>query len=252
MREGTPELVRLADYTAPAYWIKTVDLTFDLDPAKTLVHSRMHVVRNAELPVQPLRLDGEDINLLRVLVNGESQSFRTENQQLVLDNLPDDFVLEIRTSCAPEKNTQLSGLYTSGGSFFTQCEAQGFRRITYFLDRPDVMAIYTVTLRGDQKAFPVLLSNGNLLEQGELDGGRHYAKWQDPHPKPSYLFALVAGDLEKVEDRFTTASGRMVTLRIHVEPGDAPFTAHAMESLKRSMRWDAFAAPARRPLSSSR
>ena len=238
MREGTPELVRLADYTAPAYWIKTVDLTFDLDPAKTLVHSRMHVVRNAELPVQPLRLDGEDINLLRVLVNGESQSFRTENQQLVLDNLPDDFVLEIRTSCAPEKNTQLSGLYTSGGSFFTQCEAQGFRRITYFLDRPDVMAIYTVTLRGDQKAFPVLLSNGNLLETGELDNGRHFAKWHDPFPKPSYLFAVVAGDLVCREQKVRTRAGKDHLLQVYVRQGDLEKTEHAMNSLIASIIWD--------------
>ncbi|MBZ4170904.1 aminopeptidase N, partial [Escherichia fergusonii] len=132
MREGTASIVRREDYTAPAYWIKTVDLTFDLDPAKTLVINRMQLTRNADVPAGPLRLDGEDLNLTRVLVNGESVSFRVEGHQLVLDNLPDgEFSLEVRTTCAPEKTTQLSGLYTSSGGFFTQCEAQGFRRITY-------------------------------------------------------------------------------------------------------------------------
>ncbi|MDE2000767.1 MAG: aminopeptidase N, partial [Burkholderiales bacterium] len=139
MREGTSMLIRREDYAAPAFWIKTVDLTFDLDPAKTLVINKMTLERNPGQPGAPLRLDGEDLNLTRVLVNGESVSFRVENGQLVLDNLPEHgFELEIRNTCAPEKNTQLSGLYTSGGGFFTQCEAQGFRRITYFLDRPDV------------------------------------------------------------------------------------------------------------------
>jgi len=140
-----------------------------------------------------------------VLVDGEPVSFRTEGGQLVLENLPQQpFKLEIRTTCAPEKNTQLSGLYTSSGGFFTQCEALGFRRITYFLDRPDVMATYKVTLKADKLKYPVLLSNGNLVEEGALEGGKHYAVWEDPHPKPCYLFALVAADLVRREQRIRT------------------------------------------------
>jgi aminopeptidase N len=154
MREGTAPLVRREDYTAPAFWIRTVDLTFDLEPSKTLVISRMQLERNVDVPAQPLRLHGEELNLTRVLVNGESVSFRHEDGQLVIDSLqgvpPGPFTLEIRNTCAPDRNTQLSGLYTSGGGFFTQCEAEGFRRITYFLDRPDVMAVYTVTLRANK------------------------------------------------------------------------------------------------------
>jgi aminopeptidase N len=240
LRDGTVALVRREDYTAPAYWIRTVDLTFDLDPAKTLVINRMTVERNLSLPPQALRLDGEDLNLTRVLVNGESVSFRVEDNQLVLDNLPSEgsFTLEVRTTTAPEKNTQLSGLYTSGGGFFTQCEAEGFRRITYFLDRPDVMAVYTVTLRASKARYPVLLSNGNLVEQGDLDNGRHYAKWHDPFPKPSYLFALVAADLVAREQHVRTRSGKDHLLQVWVRRGDLDKTEHAMNSLIASVVWD--------------
>ena len=167
MREGSSPVIRRADYTAPAYWIRSVDLSFDLDPAKTMVINRMQIERNADVPLQPLRLHGEELNLTRVLVNGASVSFRHEDGLLVIDNVqelpPGAFTLEIRNTCAPAKNTHLSGLYTSGGGFITQCEAEGFRRITYFLDRPDVMAVYTVTLRANKAAYPVLLSNGNLV-----------------------------------------------------------------------------------------
>ena len=239
MREGTAPLIRREDYTAPAFWIRTVDLTFDLDPAKTLVINKMAVERNPEQPGASLRLDGEDINLTRVLVDGEPVSFRVENQQLVLDNLPDQaFSLEIRTTCAPEKNTQLSGLYTSGGGFFTQCEALGFRRITYFLDRPDVMSVYKVTLKGDKLKYPVLLSNGNLVEQGSIDANRHYAVWEDPHPKPCYLFALVAADLVSREQRVRTRLGKEHLLQIFVRAGDLDKTEHAMQSLMASISWD--------------
>ncbi|ACB34031.1 aminopeptidase N [Leptothrix cholodnii SP-6] len=239
MREGTSTVVRREDYTAPSHWIRTVDLTFDLDPAKTLVISRMSVEPNTERPGQPLRLDGEDITLTRVLVNGESISFRFEGQQLVLEHLPaEPFSLEIRNTCAPEKNTELSGLYTSGGSFFTQCEAQGFRRITYFLDRPDVMALYTVTLRANAKAYPVLLSNGNRVEHGTLDNGRHFATWVDPHPKPSYLFALVAGALVCREQCVRSRSGKDHLLQVYVRAGDLDKTEHAMNSLIASVVWD--------------
>lgn len=243
MREGNANLIRREDYLAPAYWIRTVDLTFDLDPAKTLVTSKMAIERNAAVVHGPLRLHGEELNVLRVLIDGESVSFRAENNELVIDNAPDaDFTLEIRNTCAPDKNTTLSGLYTSGGSFFTQCEAEGFRRITYFLDRPDVMAVYTVTLRADKARYPVLLSNGNLLDSGDMDGpsnsGRHFAKWHDPFPKPSYLFALVAGDLVAREQRVRTRAGKDHLLQVYVRRGDLEKTEHAMNSLIASMVWD--------------
>ena len=177
--QAAPVAIRREDYTAPAYWIDSVELTFDLDPAKTRVLNRMTLRRNADVPAQPLRLDGEDLNLARVLVNGQGTSFKMDGGQLVLENLPegtDAFALEIFTTCAPAKNTKLMGLYVSNDSFFTQCEAEGFRRITYFLDRPDVMASYSVTLRADKTQYPVLLSNGNLVASGVLEDGSHYAK----------------------------------------------------------------------------
>jgi aminopeptidase N len=242
MREGNPSLIRRTDYTAPAFWIREVELSFDLEPAKTLVINRMKVERNPEVPAQALRLHGEDINLTRVLVNGESVSFRHEDGMLVIDSLqgvPEGpFTLEIRNTCSPEKNTQLSGLYTSGGGFFTQCEAEGFRRITYFADRPDVMAVYTVTLRANKALYPVLLANGNLVEQGDLDGGRHFAKWHDPFPKPSYLFALVAADLVAREQHIRTRSGKDHLLQVFVRRGDLDKTEHAMNSLIASVVWD--------------
>jgi len=245
LREGPTTVVRREDYAPPAYWIDTVELTFDLDPAKTRVLNKMHLRRNAQVPTQPLRLDGEDLNLARVLVNGAGCSFKMDGGQLVLDNLPegeDGFDLEIFTTCMPEKNSQLMGLYVSQGTFFTQCEAEGFRRITYFLDRPDVMASYTVTLRADKARYPVLLSNGNLVETGDLQGpgneGRHFAKWVDPHKKPSYLFALVAGKLVAREQRIVSRSGKEHLLQVYVRPGDMDKTEHAMNSLIASVVWD--------------
>jgi aminopeptidase N len=239
-REGQAPATTInrADYTAPAYWIDTVDLCFDLDPAKTRVLNKMTLRRNADVPVQPLRLDGEELNLSRVLVNGQGTSFKMDGNQLVLDNLPDAFELEIFTTTNPSKNTKLMGLYVSNDSFFTQCEAEGFRRITYFLDRPDVMAMYSVTLRADKIKFPVLLSNGNLVEQGALDDGRHFAKWVDPHKKPAYLFALVAGQLVCREQRITSRAGKDHTLQVYVRPGDLDKTEHAMTSLMHSVAWD--------------
>ncbi len=236
--QGPSVAIHRADYTAPAYWIDTVDLCFDLDPAKTRVLNKMTLRRNADVPAQPLRLDGEDLNLSRVLVNGQGTSFKMDGNQLVLDNLPDAFELEIFTTTNPSKNTKLMGLYVSHDSFFTQCEAEGFRRITYFLDRPDVMAMYTVTLRADKAKFPVLLSNGNLVEQGELADGRHFAKWVDPHKKPCYLFALVAGQLVGREQRITSRAGKDHTLQVYVRPGDLDKTEHAMTSLMHSVAWD--------------
>ncbi len=244
MREGQAAVIRREDYTAPAYWIDTVDLTFDLDPAKTRVLNKMTLRRNPDAPAQPLRLDGEGLNLARVLVNGQGISFKLEGGQLVLENLPDTeaFALEIFTTCCPEKNTRLTGLYVSNDSFFTQCEAEGFRHITYFLDRPDVMASFSVTLRADQARYPVLLSNGNRVAHGPLEGagneGRHFARWVDPHRKPCYLFALVAGPLVAREQRIRSRSGAEHLLQVYVRPGDLDKTGHAMASLMASVAWD--------------
>jgi aminopeptidase N len=241
MREGQSNVIYRADYQAPAFWIDTVELCFDLDPAKTRVLNKMTLRRNPDVVPQALRLDGEELNLARVLVNGQGTSFKLDSNQLVLENLPegyDPFELEIFTTCAPAKNTKLMGLYVSNDSFFTQCEAEGFRRITYFLDRPDVMASYTVLLRADRQKYPVLLSNGNLVAQGDLEEGRHFAKWVDPFRKPSYLFALVAGQLVAREQRIASRAGKDHLLQVYVRPGDLDKTEHAMNSLMASVAWD--------------
>lgn len=241
----SPTIYR-ADYTPLAWVVDTVDLHFALDPAATVVTSRMVIRRNSAASAEantnaPLPLFGEELELLSFRVDGlaaTTEQLRHTEKGLELVLTQDQASLDIVTRICPEKNTSLTGLYTSRGGFFTQCEAEGFRRITYFPDRPDVMARYSVTLEAEQAAYPVLLSNGNLLEQGNLPNGRHFARWQDPFPKPSYLFALVAAKLVVNEERFTTASGREVLLQIWVEDGNLPHTTHAMESLKRSMRWD--------------
>lgn len=241
LREGQAKPTQRADYQAPAWWIDTVELTFDLDPAKTRVLNRMRVRRNPDVPAKALRLDGDELNLARVMVNGQGTSFKMDGNALVLENLPEGdepVELEIFTTCAPVKNTKLMGLYVSEGTFFTQCEAEGFRRITYFLDRPDVMAMYTVTLRADKTLFPVLLSNGNLVDSGELPDNRHFAKWVDPHRKPCYLFALVAGQLVAREQRITSRAGKEHLLQVYVRPGDLEKTEHAMNSLMASVAWD--------------
>ncbi len=243
LRDGQnePVVTRRENYSPPAFLIGTVDLSFDLDPVKTRVLNRMTLRRNPEVAAQALKLDGEDLNLARVLVNGQGTTFKMEGNLLVLESLPqglEAFDLEIFTTCNPVKNTTLTGLFVSNESFFTQCEAEGFRRITYFLDRPDVMASYTVTLRADKAKYPVLLSNGNLVEQGDLEDGRHFAKWVDPHKKPSYLFALVAGKLVSREQRITSRAGQNHLLQVYVRPGDLDKTEHAMNSLMASVAWD--------------
>ncbi|TFZ07484.1 aminopeptidase N [Ramlibacter henchirensis] len=241
MREGQSAVIYRADYQPPPFWIDTVELCFDLDPAKTRVLNRMKLRRNPDVPQQPLKLDGDELNLARVMVNGQGTSFRMEGSRLVLENLPEGyepFELEIFTTCSPAKNTKLMGLYVSNDSFFTQCEAEGFRRITYFLDRPDVMASYTVTLRADKQKYPVLLSNGNLVDHGDLDEGRHYARWVDPFRKPCYLFALVAGQLVAREQKIATRNGKEHLLQVYVRPGDLDKTEHAMNSLMASVAWD--------------
>ncbi len=238
----TPRAIYLEDYTPPPFLVDTVELHFELEPDDTRVRARLQVRRNpAARPAQPLRLDGQDLELLSVKLDGadiDGSRYRLEGQQLVMDDLPDAASVEIETRIQPAQNTALEGLYVSSGMFCTQCEAEGFRRITFFPDRPDVMARYTTTLVADRKAYPVLLSNGNLVEQGELDDGRHWARWQDPFPKPSYLFALVAGNLVCIEDSFTTRSGREVALRMYVEDVNRDKCGHALASLKQAMRWD--------------
>ncbi|MBK6649356.1 MAG: aminopeptidase N [Betaproteobacteria bacterium] len=237
---GSPTVIRRENYSAPAFLIDKVDLCFDLDPVKTRVLNKMTLRRNTDVAAQALRLDGDELNLARVMVNGQGTSFKIDGNQLVLENLPADgtFELEIFTTCMPSKNTKLMGLYVSNDSFFTQCEAEGFRRITYFLDRPDVMSNYTVTLRADKTKFPVLLSNGNLVAQGDLEDGRHFAKWVDPHKKPCYLFALVAGQLVCREQRVKSPLGKDHLLQVYVRPGDMDKTEHAMRSLMASVAWD--------------
>ena len=235
-----PGTIRRVDYTPPPFLIETVDLVVELGKETTGVVARLAVRRNPAAVSQPadLVLDGKKMELVSVSLDGRPAVHEVTPESLILRGVPDRFSLEITTRLRPQDNTELTGLYKSRDLFCTQCEAEGFRRITYFLDRPDVMARYTTRIVADRALAPVLLSNGNLVDSGALEDGRHFAMWEDPFPKPSYLFALVAGPLECLEDRFTTRSGREVTLRIYVRPGDVGRCGHAMESLKKSMKWD--------------
>ncbi len=237
-----PSPIYLKDYRPADYCIETADLSFELDPTRTLVRSRLCIVRRGDVDgAPPLLLDGQDIELLSVRLNGQGLNpgdYTVGPDKLAIEAPPAAFVLEVETACAPQENTALEGLYQSSGGFVTQCEAEGFRKITYFLDRPDNLSVFKTEIVADKAVAPVLLSNGNLLESEDLPDGRHRALWHDPFPKPSYLFALVAGDFACVEDRFTTMSGRVVTLRIYVEPGNEDRCDFVMESLKKSMRWD--------------
>ncbi len=239
MRTDTaPTPTRLSDYTPPNFTIDSVYLDFVLDPTATRVKSRMQVTRRSS---GALELDGEDITLKSVKIDGESlqrSRYRLTQNRLILENLPDSCTLEIETECNPKANSTLMGLYVSGGRFCTQCEAEGFRRITYYIDRPDAMSVFKVRIEADKKSYPYLLANGNCIDGGDLPGGKHYAIWEDPFKKPAYLFALVAGEFDLLEDSFTTMSGRHIPLTIYVDPGDAPRAEYAMDSLKRSMKWD--------------
>ncbi len=239
---NTPEVVRLADYQPPAFLVEAVTLDFDLDEAATTVTSSLLLRRNpAAPPDASLHLNGEALTLVRIALDGTPlppSAYRVGHDRLVIASLPDTCRLEIETRIAPKDNTELSGLYVSNGSYFTQCEAEGFRRITYFPDRPDVMSRYTVTVTADKARTPVMLSNGNPGPVEDLGDGRQRVTWTDPHPKPCYLFALVAGDLIAVKDRFTTRSGREVDLGIYVRRGDEASCGHAMRSLIASMKWD--------------
>ncbi len=237
-----PQPVYLSDYQPPAYRVTHTELTFDLDPASTRVEARLTVERHPEAaPDAPLFLNGENLILESLALDGKTlaeNAYQHDEKGLTVADVPAAFTLETCVRVAPADNTALEGLYQSGGMFCTQCEAEGFRRITFYPDRPDVMAVFRVTVIGDVTREPVLLANGNPVERGELDGGRHFVTWEDPHPKPAYLLALVAGELQCVEDRFTTMNGRDVTLQIWVEEENLGKTDHAMASLKRAMRWD--------------
>jgi len=241
MKHAQAKTIFLKDYQAPAYWVDNVDLEFDLADDHTLVTSTVVYKKNKASAVTELALYGTDLILEKIAINGYELSdadYEITEEGLTLKELANEFTLEIVTRIYPHKNTSLEGLYQSSGNFCTQCEAQGFRKITYFLDRPDVMGKYTTTIRADKQKYPVLLSNGNRIDAGELADGRHFAKWEDPFKKPSYLFALVAGDLEHVTDSFTTRSGKQVKLEIYTEAHNIDKCDHAMQSLKRAMQWD--------------
>lgn len=242
MKTDLPQTIRLADYTSPNFFIDTVDLTFDLDPERTVIIADLSVRRNPEAEAGThLVLDGEALDLIEVRIDDQTldaSAYDRTDESLTIYDPPDRFTLTTTVSICPAENTRLEGLYVSKSMYCTQCEAEGFRRITYFPDRPDVMATYRVTIRADKASNPVLLSNGNLVSAQDMEDGRHEAVWEDPFPKPSYLFALVAGDLAMVEDGFRTRSGRDVVLRIYVEHGNEGRCDYAMDSLKRSMAWD--------------
>ena len=276
MRTEQPKTIYLKDYQQPDYWIDETHLTFELFEDHALVHSRLMLRLNSDVmdsrlrgndgdmsgdaggvsghgrvvipgagrgssPLPPLVLDGQQVQLLSVALDDQPLAegdYRVDAHSLTLHPSSAQFELTISTRIEPQNNTALEGLYKSGGMFCTQCEAEGFRKITYYLDRPDVMSRFTTTLIADKGDYPVLLSNGNLIASGEHEAGRHWATWEDPFPKPAYLFALVAGDLVLIQDSFTTMSGRKIDLRIYVEPENREQCGHAMDSLKRSMRWD--------------
>ncbi len=242
MKTDTPQTIRLADYAPPPFLVDHVALDVRFLSGEAIVAATLAVRRNpAAAPGQPLALDGHALETLAVAIDGETLPagrYTLDDDTLRIATVPDAFTLATTVRIRPDDNTSLSGLYRSACGYFTQCEAQGFRRITWFPDRPDVMARYRVTLHADKAALPVLLANGNPVAAGEGEEGRHWATWEDPFPKPCYLFAMVAGKLDVLRDDYTTASGRRVQLAIHVEPGKLDQCPHAMDALKRSLRWD--------------
>ncbi len=233
------ETIQLGDYQPPVYRLHSVALHFNLQETVTIVHSRLDYECLQQRA--PLYLYGDGLELLDIRIDDREladSSYALAGGRLSITDLPARGCLQIRTQIDPQDNTRLEGLYLSGGNFCTQCEAEGFRRITYFPDRPDVLTRYTTTLEADKTRYPVLLANGNHVAGGNLENGRHWARWYDPFPKPSYLFALVAGDLACLEDQFTTASGRQVQLYIYAKSPYINRCHHAMASLKKAMRWD--------------
>ncbi|WP_136679241.1 aminopeptidase N [Neptunomonas sp. XY-337] len=240
----TPSVIYLKDYQVPPFLIESTQLRFELEDDRTLVKAELRLTRNPECQVKPrgLLMHGdESLRLCRLAVDGQvltAKDYSIDAGALTIAEVPDQFILESVVEIDPAKNTALEGLYLSDGVYCTQCEAEGFRRITYYLDRPDVMSVFTTTVVADKARFPVLLSNGNPVAEGDDSDGRHWVTWEDPFPKPAYLFALVAGDLKHIEDTFTTASGKQVALRLFAEEKDLDKLDHAMTSLKASMRWD--------------
>lgn len=238
-----PQTVYLDDYQIPAYLIDEIDLNFELNEDSTIVKSHMRVRHNrlSHEKIRNLVLNGEELTLVSVKMNNQALTaaqYTLTDKFLTLHNVPDNFDLEIITKIYPHKNTALSGLYRSSKTYCTQCEAEGFRRITYFPDHPDVLSRFTTTISADEKMYPYLLSNGNLVASGKLENGRHWAKWQDPFNKPCYLFALVAGDFDLVEDKFTTQSDREIALQVFVDKGYSDQAHHAIHALQEAMRWD--------------
>ncbi|HSU76025.1 MAG TPA: aminopeptidase N [Burkholderiales bacterium] len=237
MREPQPKTIYLKDYTAPPYRVDDVDLDVDIREDHALVRARLAIRRNAGNS-PPLVLDGDELQLVSATVDGRAARHEVTPERLTVYDVPERFTLETLSRIVPQKNTKLEGLYATKSGFVTQCEAEGFRRITWYIDRPDVMARYTTTIHADKKRYPVLLSNGNLAGAGEEPGGRHWARFQDPYPKPSYLFAMVAADLEQLSDRIVTRAGKSKDLYVYVERGKLDQAAWAMECLKRAIRWD--------------
>src|SRR3954471_14353935 len=236
MREPQPKTIYLKDYTPPAFRVETVDLDVDIREEHAIVRCRLAIRRaggNA-----PLVLDGEELSLISVTLDERPARFEATPEKLSVYDVPDQFTLETVSRIVPHKNTKLEGLYATKTGFVTQCEAEGFRRITWFLDRPDVMARYATTIHADATRYPVLLSNGNLVDSGAEPNGRHWARFHDPFPKPSYLFAMVAANLEHIADRISTRSGKEKRLFVYVEPGKLDQAAWSMDCLKRAIRWD--------------
>ncbi len=230
-----------SDYRPPNHWVRSCQLGFVIEPQQTTVRSTLRFEKNPAGSGDTLELNGVDLELVSLKLDGReltAEDYRLDDEKLLIDDVPEAFTLQVENRIYPHKNTALEGLYQSGDFFLTQCEAEGFRKITYYPDRPDVMAPFDVTIVADKEKYPVLLSNGNPAGSGELADGRHFARWTDPHPKPSYLFALVAGDLKHIEDQYTTINGDTVTLRIYVEEENLDSCDYAMGALKRSMQWD--------------
>ncbi|MDD2224005.1 MAG: aminopeptidase N [Pseudomonas sp.] len=243
MRTEQPKMIKLTEYRLPDYLIDETHLTFELHENYALVHARLLMQRNPGLDgtLPPLILDGQQLELVDVALDGRhltAVEYQLSDSHLQVQPTHSSFEFTSTVRIEPQNNTALEGLYKSSGMFCTQCEAEGFRKITYYLDRPDVMSRFTTTIHAEKQRYPVLLSNGNPIAEGEGENGRHWMTWQDPFKKPAYLFAVVAGDLLRVDDSFTTMSGREVALRIFVEPENIDKCQHAMDSLKNAMRWD--------------
>ncbi|HSD36984.1 MAG TPA: aminopeptidase N [Rhodocyclaceae bacterium] len=238
---NAPQTIYLKDYAPPTHLVDTIDLDISINDGFARVSARLAIRTNPAAAGGALILDGEELQLESIRIDGRilgTDEYSQRGDKLSIARVPDAFILETVVRIEPDKNTQLSGLYRSKDGYFTQCEAQGFRRITFYPDRPDVMARFTCTLHADKEKFPVLLSNGNPVENGDEDNGRHWAKWEDPFAKPAYLFACVAAKLEVIEDHYVTTSGRKVRCAVYVEPGKLDQCAHALAALKLSMKWD--------------